>query len=55
MEITSFAVQFTLIGVSLPLFYIRLLKYVTNGLICLSSLIAAFEKTARFKITGCDF
>jgi len=52
MEITSFTVPFTLIGISLPLFYIRLLKYVTNGLICLSLLIAAFEKTAKCKITG---
>jgi len=52
MEITSFTVPFTLISISLPLFYIQLLKYVTNGLICLSSLIAAFEKTAKCKITG---
>ena len=35
----------------IPLFYIRLLKYVTNCLICLNSSIAAFERTGRCKNT----
>jgi len=36
----------------IPLFYIRLLKYVTSCLICLNSSIAAFERTASYKIFG---